>query len=74
MTALVSWCFRRAGVVVVLWLLALGGLVSAALPAGAAFRDTVDLPAADSTAAANLLRATGAGGAGERVEIGRAHV
>ncbi|MGV9367166.1 MMPL family transporter [Amycolatopsis sp. NPDC003731] len=69
MTALVSWCFRRAGVVVVLWLLALGGLVSAALHTGAAFRDTVDLPAADSTAAANLLRATGAGGAGERVVV-----
>ncbi|MEU4248022.1 hypothetical protein AB0F15_11465 [Amycolatopsis sp. NPDC026612] len=61
MTALVSWCFRRAGVVIVLWLVALG--------TGAAFRDTVDLPAADSTAAANLLRAAGTGGAGERVVV-----
>lgn len=69
MTALVSWCFRRAGVVIVLWLLALGGLGSAALHTGSAFRDTVDLPAADSTAAANLLRAAGAGGAGERVVV-----
>ncbi|MBE8518467.1 MMPL family transporter [Amycolatopsis sp. H6(2020)] len=69
MTALVSWCFRRAAVVIVLWLVALGGLVSAALHTGAAFRDTVDLPAADSTAAANLLRGTGAGGAGERVVV-----
>ncbi|MEV5714919.1 MMPL family transporter [Amycolatopsis mediterranei] len=69
MTALVSWCFRRAGVVIVLWLLALGGLVCAAAHTGAAFRDTVDLPAADSTAAANLLRAAGAGGAGERVVV-----
>ena len=67
MTTLVSWSFRRAGVVVVLWLVALGGLGFAALGAGAAFRDTVDLPGADSTAAANLLRGTGAGGAGERV-------
>ncbi|WIV62276.1 MMPL family transporter [Amycolatopsis nalaikhensis] len=57
---LVSWCFRRAGIVVVLWLVALGGLGLAALHEGAAFRDTVDLPAADSTAAANLLRGTGA--------------
>jgi RND superfamily putative drug exporter len=69
MTALVSWCFRRAGVVIVLWLVALGGVVSAALHTGAAFRDTVALPAADSTAAANLLRTTGAGGAGERVVV-----
>ncbi|MGW4063037.1 MMPL family transporter [Amycolatopsis sp. NPDC004747] len=69
MTALVSWCFRRAGVVIVLWLLALGGLGSAALHTGAAFRDTVDLPAADSTAAANLLRGTGSGGAAERVVV-----
>ncbi|WP_410611765.1 MMPL family transporter [Amycolatopsis sp. lyj-109] len=69
MTALVSWCFRRAGVVIVLWLAALGGLGAAALHTGAAFRDTVDLPAADSTAAANLLRATGTGGAGERVVV-----
>ncbi|ADJ45151.1 integral membrane export protein [Amycolatopsis mediterranei S699] len=69
MTALVSWCFRRAGVVIVLWLLALGGLVTAATHTGAAFRDTVDLPDADSTVAANLLRAFGAGGAGERVVV-----
>ncbi|QKV73283.1 MMPL family transporter [Amycolatopsis sp. Hca4] len=67
MTALVSWCFRRAGVVLVLWLAALGGLLPAALHTGAAFRDTVVLPAADSTLAANLLRSTGSGGAGERV-------
>ncbi|GHF96275.1 MULTISPECIES: MMPL family transporter [Amycolatopsis] len=66
MTALVSWCFRRAGVVIVLWLVALGGLVSAAAHTGAAFRDTVDLPAADSTAAAKLLRTTGAA---ERVVV-----
>ncbi len=69
MTALVSWCFRRAGVVLALWLVALGGLVSAALHTGTAFRDTVNLPAADSTAAANLLRAAGTGGAGERVVV-----
>ncbi len=69
MTALVSWCFRRAGVVIVLWLVALGGLGAAALHTGAAFRDTVDLPAADSTAAANVLRAAGTGGAGERVVV-----
>ncbi|MDQ7805404.1 MMPL family transporter [Amycolatopsis sp. A133] len=69
MTALVSWCFRRAGIVVVLWLVALGGLGAAALHTGAAFRDTVDLPAADSTAAANLLRGAGAGGAAERVVV-----
>ncbi|RSD20827.1 MMPL family transporter [Amycolatopsis eburnea] len=67
MTTLVSWCSRRAGVVVVLWLVALGGLGYAALHTGAAFRDTIDLPAADSTAAANLLRGAGAGGAEERV-------
>jgi RND superfamily putative drug exporter len=69
MTTLVSWSFRRAGVVVVLWLVALGGLGFAALGSGAAFRDTVDLPGADSTAAANLLRGTGAAGAEERVVV-----
>src|SRR4051794_27127234 len=69
MTTLVSWSFRRAGVVVVLWLVALGGLGFAALGSGAAFRDTVDLPGADSTAAAKLLRGTGAAGAEERVVV-----
>ena len=69
MTTLVSWCFRRAGVVAVLWLVALGGLAFAALHAGAAFRDTVNLPAADSTAAANLLRGSGAAGDEERVVV-----
>ncbi|MEV6877688.1 MMPL family transporter [Amycolatopsis sp. NPDC051128] len=67
MTTLVARSFRRAGVVVVLWLVALGGLGFAALHTGADFRDAVDLPAADSTAAANLLRGTGAAGAEERV-------
>ncbi|MCR6485179.1 MMPL family transporter [Amycolatopsis sp. OK19-0408] len=67
MTKIVSWCFRRAGVVVALWLAALAGLGLAALHTGADFRDTVDLPAADSTAAAHLLRGAGAGGAEERV-------
>ncbi|MET8851476.1 MMPL family transporter [Amycolatopsis sp. NPDC004625] len=66
MTALVSWCFRRAGVVAVLWLVALGGLAAAAVHTGAAFRDTVELPAADSTAAAHLLGGTGAA---ERVVV-----
>ncbi|MEU5260322.1 MMPL family transporter [Amycolatopsis sp. NPDC021455] len=69
MTTLVSWCFRRAGVVTVLWLVALAGLGFAALRTGAAFRDTVDLPAADSTAAANLLRGSGAAGDEERVVV-----
>ena len=69
MTALVSWCFRRAAVVVVLWLVALGGLGFAVAHTGAAFRDTVDLPAADSTAAANVLRGTGAAGDEERVVV-----
>jgi RND superfamily putative drug exporter len=69
MTVLVSWCFRRAAVVVVLWLVALGGLGFAVTHTGAAFRDTVDLPAADSTAAANVLRGTGAAGDEERVVV-----
>jgi RND superfamily putative drug exporter len=48
-------------VVVVLWLALAGGLGSAVLHTGSAFRDTVALPDADSTAAANLLRGTGSG-------------
>ncbi|MFJ9779743.1 MMPL family transporter [Amycolatopsis sp. NPDC101161] len=59
MTRVVSWCFRHAVVVAALWLTALAGLGFAALHTGAAFHDTVDLPAADSTAAAKLLRGTG---------------
>ncbi|WP_410671748.1 MMPL family transporter [Amycolatopsis sp. cmx-4-68] len=66
MRTLVSWCFRRAGVVVALWLVALAGLGFAVLHTGAAFRDTVELPAADSTAAAKLLPG---GGAEERVVV-----
>ncbi|MGW4525529.1 MMPL family transporter [Amycolatopsis sp. NPDC004378] len=59
MTSVVAWCFRRSGAVVALWLTLLAALGFAVLHTGAAFRDTVDLPAADSTAAANLLRGNG---------------
>ncbi|MEV6623280.1 MMPL family transporter, partial [Amycolatopsis sp. NPDC051114] len=59
MTGVVAWCFRYSGVVVAVWLTLLVGLVAAVLHAGADFRDTVDLPAADSTAAARLLHSTG---------------
>jgi RND superfamily putative drug exporter len=59
MTGVVSWCFRYSGVVVAVWLTLLAGLVAAVLHTGADFRDTVDLPAADSTAAARLLHSTG---------------
>ncbi|WP_326953840.1 MMPL family transporter [Amycolatopsis sp. NBC_01286] len=65
MTALVAWCFRRAPWVLACWLLALGGLLFAAQHTGVAYRDTVALPAADSSVAADLLR--GAGGDRERV-------
>lgn len=69
MTGLVSWCFRRAPWVVALWLVALGGLVFGALHTGAAHRDTVALPAADSSVAADLLRGAGAAGDQERVVV-----
>ncbi|SFW85037.1 MMPL family transporter [Amycolatopsis australiensis] len=59
MTTVVSWCFRHAVVVVALWLAALAGLGFAALHTGGAFRDTVVLPGADSTAATRLLRGAG---------------
>ncbi|WP_435581484.1 MMPL family transporter [Amycolatopsis thermoflava] len=55
MAGLASRCFRHAPWVIALWLLALAGLVLAAQHAGAAYRDTVALPAADSTSAAELL-------------------
>ncbi|MEA5366755.1 MMPL family transporter [Amycolatopsis sp., V23-08] len=77
MTALVAWCFRRAPWVVALWLAALGGLVFGALHTGVAYRDTVALPAADSSVAAALLRDAGAAGDQERVVVrsdGRAPV
>ncbi|WP_328648867.1 MMPL family transporter [Amycolatopsis sp. NBC_00348] len=67
MTALVAWCFRRAPWVLACWLLALGGLLFAAQHTGVAYRDTVALPAADSSVAADLLR--GAGGDRERVVV-----
>ncbi|WP_431924698.1 MMPL family transporter [Amycolatopsis tucumanensis] len=55
MAGLASRCFRHAPWVIALWLLALAGLALAAQHAGAAYRDTVALPAADSTRAAELL-------------------
>ncbi|GHF00447.1 membrane protein [Amycolatopsis deserti] len=55
MAGLASRCFRHAPWVIAGWLLALAGLVLAAQHTGAAYRDTVALPAADSTRAAELL-------------------
>jgi RND superfamily putative drug exporter len=69
MAALVSWCYRRAPWVLVLWLAALGGLGFAASHTGVAYRDTVALPAADSSVAAELLRSAGVAGAEERVVV-----
>ncbi|MBB4683870.1 MMPL family transporter [Amycolatopsis jiangsuensis] len=70
MVRVASWCFRRAPWVLVLWLAALGALGFAAQRSGAAYRDTVALPAADSSVAADLLRGAGASGTEESVVVG----
>jgi RND superfamily putative drug exporter len=54
--ALARWCVQRRLVVVVLWLLALGGVSTAAAVAGSAYSNDYEVPGTESGRATELLR------------------
>ncbi|WP_329413885.1 MMPL family transporter [Streptomyces sp. NBC_00704] len=55
MAALARWCVRNRLLVVLLWLLALGGTATAAVVAGSAYSDDYEVPGTESGRAALLL-------------------
>ncbi|WP_069770481.1 MMPL family transporter [Streptomyces sp. LUP30] len=55
MAALARWCVRNRLLVVVLWLLALGGTATAAVVAGSAYSDDYEVPGTESGRATHLL-------------------
>ncbi|MCW5252432.1 MULTISPECIES: MMPL family transporter [unclassified Streptomyces] len=55
MAALARWCLRRRLLVVLLWLLALGGVGSAALVAGSSYANDYGIPGTDADRAYQLL-------------------
>ncbi|MEV1026293.1 MMPL family transporter [Streptomyces sp. NPDC050264] len=55
MAALARWCVRHRLVVVLLWLLALGGTSAAAAVAGSAYSNDYEAPGTESGRAAHLL-------------------
>ncbi|MGW0706824.1 MMPL family transporter [Streptomyces sp. NPDC002643] len=55
MAALARWCVRHRLVVVLLWLLALGGTAAGAAAAGAAYSNDYKTPGTESSRAAELL-------------------
>ncbi|MFI5823951.1 MMPL family transporter [Streptomyces rishiriensis] len=55
MAALARWCVRNRLLVVVLWLLALGGTATAAVVAGSAYSDDYEVPGTESGRATQLL-------------------
>jgi RND superfamily putative drug exporter len=70
MRRVVLFCHRHAGWVIAAWLVALVGLTLAGRVAGSDYRDTVNLPASDSSRAQDLLaqvRGAGQGGDSERI-------
>ncbi|PAZ13420.1 hypothetical protein CLM62_24850 [Streptomyces sp. SA15] len=56
MAALARWCVRRRLVVVVLWLLALGGVTAGAAVAGSAYSNDYKVPGTESGRATQLLK------------------
>ncbi|WNM30432.1 MMPL family transporter [Streptomyces sp. Li-HN-5-11] len=56
MAALARWCVRHRLVVVLLWLLALGGATAAAGLTGSAYSDDYEVPGTDSAGATRLLQ------------------
>ncbi|MFD3542948.1 MMPL family transporter [Streptomyces sp. NPDC058662] len=56
MAAIARWCMRHRLLVVLIWLLALGGTASAAVSAGTAFSTDYEVPGTESGRAAALLR------------------
>ncbi|MFD5626482.1 MMPL family transporter [Streptomyces sp. NPDC127072] len=69
MAALARWCARHRLVVVLLWLLALGGVTAAAAVMGSAYSNDYEVPGTESDRATQLLRDgfPGLGGAGDSV-------
>ncbi|KES06472.1 membrane protein [Streptomyces toyocaensis] len=55
MAALARWCVQRRLVVVLLWLLALGGVAAGAFAAGSAYSNDYEVPATESGRATELL-------------------
>ncbi|MFF7278929.1 MMPL family transporter [Streptomyces griseorubiginosus] len=56
MAALARWCVRRRLVVVLLWLLALGGVSAAAAVTGSAYSNDYEVPGTESGRATQLLQ------------------
>ncbi|MDF3302460.1 MMPL family transporter [Streptomyces tropicalis] len=56
MAALARWCVRHRLVVVLLWLVALGGATAAAAVAGSAYSDDYEVPGTESGRATRLLQ------------------
>ncbi|WP_329597286.1 MMPL family transporter [Streptomyces pseudovenezuelae] len=56
MAALARWCVRRRLVVVLLWLLALGGVSAGAVVAGSAYSNDYEVPGTESGRATHLLQ------------------
>ncbi|AZM59885.1 MULTISPECIES: MMPL family transporter [unclassified Streptomyces] len=56
MAALARWCVQRRLVVVLLWLLALGGVAAGAFAAGSAYSNDYKVPGTESGRAAELLK------------------
>ena len=56
MAALARWCVRRRLVVVLLWLLALGGVSAGAAVAGSAYSNDYEVPGTESGRATQLLK------------------
>ncbi|MGG8407277.1 MMPL family transporter [Streptomyces sp. 12297] len=57
MAAIARWCIRHRLVVVLLWLLALGGTAAGATAAGTAYSNNYEVPGTESGRATELLRA-----------------
>ncbi|AQS67407.1 MMPL family transporter [Streptomyces pactum] len=69
MAALARWCVRRRLVAVLLWLLAFGGVATAAAVTGSAYSNDYGVPGTDSGRASQLLADgfPGLGGAGDTI-------
>ncbi|MGW3242199.1 MMPL family transporter [Streptomyces sp. NPDC001070] len=65
MAALARWCLNRRLAVVLLWLVALLGLSTAALVAGSAYSNDYDIKGTDSSKATALLKEAFPGSAGD---------
>jgi RND superfamily putative drug exporter len=59
MSSLARWCFRHAGVVVVVWLIAVVTLVALGRVAGKDYAEGFSLPGTDSSQAQSLLASAG---------------